>query len=76
MLLFHQTLGFDNLFESFLDNDTETLNSVYSPYNIEKHSEDNFCISMVVAGFDIDDLNITEQNNLLIVSGKKGNKIF
>ncbi|MBJ7418232.1 MAG: Hsp20 family protein, partial [Niveispirillum sp.] len=42
----------------------------YPPYNIEKLGDDNYRITMAVAGFGLGDLEITAHPNLLIVQGK------
>ena len=64
------TVGFDRLF-----NLLDTLPSVdeaqtYPPYNIEKLGEDAYRITMAIAGFSEDDLEIEARENSLIVSGK------
>lgn len=69
--LFRSSVGFDHLsrlIDSALDQATDTM--AYPPYNIEKMSEDNYRISMAVAGFDEDDIEITAQDNTLAVSAK------
>ncbi|MGD9637886.1 MAG: Hsp20 family protein [Alphaproteobacteria bacterium] len=66
------TVGFDNidsLFESLSRLD-ETSTS-YPPYNIEKLSEDRYGITLAVAGFDEDELEITAKENSLYISGRK-----
>jgi molecular chaperone IbpA len=73
--LFRSTVGFDrfnDMFESLMDSD-ETANS-YPPYNIEKHGEDRYGITMAVAGFGEKDLNITVQSDRVIISGRKDEK--
>lgn len=68
--LLRQSVGFDrfnDLFESALRSDEPV--STYPPYNIEKRREDDYTISMVVAGFRESDLNIVVQNGQLTVSG-------
>lgn len=70
--LFRSTVGFDrfnDLFESLMEGD-EGSNG-YPPYNIEKHGEDCYGITMAVAGFTEKDLNITVQSDRLTVSGRK-----
>ena len=42
----------------------------YPPYNIEKVGEDSYRITMALAGFTEDDLNVTVQENLVTVAGK------
>ena len=67
--LFRSTIGFDrlgNLFDqAMLDEGVS-----YPPYNIEKTGEDAYRITMAVAGFGEDDINIVAQENVLNVSGK------
>src|SRR3546814_5200415 len=47
------------------------LNAVsYPPYNIEKRGEDAYRITMAVAGFKPDELDVTVKENSLIVTGK------
>lgn len=73
--LFRSTVGFDNLnelFQSVLDGEENTTS--YPPYNIEKKGEDNYAITMAVAGFKEKDINITSNNNELVVSGNIAEK--
>ena len=65
-------IGFDHM-ASLLDSATRNSQSQpsYPPYNIEQFDEDNYQISMAVAGFDESELSITSENNSLIVEGKK-----
>lgn len=70
--LFRSTVGFDRvtrLLESALNGEDGSQNS-YPPYNIEKLGDDQYRITMAVAGFGLDDLEITAHPNLLIVQGK------
>lgn len=69
--LFRSTIGFDKfdeLFNSVLNE--ETASTSYPPYNIERRGEDDYTITMAIAGFGEDDISITSHNNELIVSGK------
>ncbi|HEX6979350.1 MAG TPA: Hsp20 family protein [Alphaproteobacteria bacterium] len=71
--LFRSTIGFDRLsrlMDAALRNDEA---ATYPPYNIEKRGENAYRITMAVAGFGPEDLNITTQENQLIVSGKMKN---
>ncbi|MFQ5783239.1 MAG: Hsp20 family protein [Alphaproteobacteria bacterium] len=70
--LFRSTVGFDrwnDLFDTVFGG--EETAATYPPYNIEKLGEDNYRVTLAVAGFSDDDLNITVQENLLVVSGKR-----
>lgn len=80
--LFRSTVGFDRLNE-LLDTALrgEEQSASYPPYNIEKLGEDEYSITMAVAGFREEDIEITAQQNLLIVLGKietedKGERVF
>ena len=69
--LFRSTIGFDrwsNLFDAAFRGETNGVS--YPPYDIEKLGEDAYRITMAVAGFGEDDLDVTVQDNLLVVSGK------
>ena len=70
--LYRSTVGFDRLF-SLLDNMTQPENaqSTYPPYNIERTGEDAYRITMAVAGFSEDDLNIEAKQNVLTVTAKQ-----
>lgn len=69
--LMRSTIGFDRfdrLFEqAFRQPDSA---SSYPPYNIEKLGEDAYRITMAVAGFGEDDLEITVRENSLTIAGK------
>ena len=66
------TVGFDHLFdllERHAGNGAGGDN--YPPFNIERRGEDAYRITLAVAGFRADDLDITAQQNLLTVVGRK-----
>ena len=63
------SIGFDRLWDEI-----DTLNnrdSGYPPYNILKLSDNQFRISLAVAGFEKNEILITSQNGELVVTGKK-----
>jgi molecular chaperone IbpA len=66
------TVGFDRLFELLENQSRGTSGENYPPFNIERRGEDAYRITLAVAGFRSDDLDITAQQNLLTVVGKKG----
>ena len=70
--LYRTTVGFDHL-SSLLDAVTRNDNgsSGYPPYNIELLGKDSYRISMAVAGFAEDDLNIEVENEELSIRGRK-----
>ena len=63
-------IGFDHLFDLLNSQSTESAEN-YPPYDIVRTGEDTFRIILAVAGFSPSDINITAQQNLLIVSGRK-----
>ena len=68
--LMRSSVGFDHLnrlLDSALTSDGA---SAYPPYNIEKVSEDDYRVTMAVAGFSPDELTITVQEGTLILAGK------
>jgi molecular chaperone IbpA len=69
--LFRSGVGFDRIFD-LLENATrvQALDN-WPPYNIEKAGEDRYRITMAVAGFSPDELDMTTQPNWLVVSGRK-----
>ena len=69
--LFRSTIGFDRL-AHLVDAATrvDSAASTYPPYNIEKTGEDAYRLTMAVAGFAQDELDITVHENTLIVTGK------
>lgn len=70
--LMRATVGFDrlmNLVDASARVDEGALS--YPPYNIEKTGEDSYRIVMAVAGFGEDDLEVTVQENSLIIKAGK-----
>jgi molecular chaperone IbpA len=66
------TVGFDRLFDVL---ETASRNGAseanYPPYDIERTGDDAFRITLAVAGFTQDEIDITAQENLLVVTGRK-----
>jgi molecular chaperone IbpA len=65
--LFRSTVGFDRLFD-MLENSVRTE---WPPYNIEKKSENEYRITMAVAGFKPDEVELTQNGPELTVMGQK-----
>ena len=63
------TVGFDRLFD-FLETGGSGAEN-YPPFDIEKIADDHFRITIAVAGFKPDEIDITAQQNMLNVSGRK-----
>ncbi len=66
--LFRSTVGFDRMNRLF-DNAYNTEMPSYPPYNIEKLGDDEYRVTMAVAGFGPDDLEITQKENALFIKG-------
>src|SRR5947207_1913049 len=69
--LFRSTIGFDRL-ARLVDTATrvDSAASTYPPYNIEKTGEDAYRLTMAVAGFAREAIDLTVHENTLIVTGK------
>ncbi len=67
--LFRSTVGFDRMM-NLLESSATGVEDGYPPYNIEKVDADAYRITMAVAGFGEDDLEIEAKENTLQVSGK------
>ena len=63
-------LGFDH-FEQLLDRVAKSANDGYPPYNIERVAADGLRITLAVAGFTQQDLEILNEDNQLIVRGRQ-----
>lgn len=68
--LFRSTVGFDHL-ASLLDAANRDSNAGYPPYNIEVIGNDNYRITLAIAGFSEDELSIETESNVLRVRGSK-----
>ena len=67
---YRASVGFDRVFD-LLDSVAGQANSNgYPPYNIEKAGEKDYRIVMAVAGFAESELNVTQKENELLVTGK------
>lgn len=65
------TVGFDRLFELLENTGRAAQNENYPPFNIERTGENEYQVTVAVAGFKPDEIDITAQQNLLIVTGSK-----
>ena len=66
--LFRTAIGFDRL--AHLVDAAAASDASYPPYNIEKTGEDSYRLTIAVAGFGPDDIEITAKDNTLLVSGR------
>ena len=65
------TVGFDHLFDLLESQARSNSGDNYPPFNIARSSEDNYRITLAIAGFRPEDIDITAQQNLLTIQGKK-----
>ncbi|MEL7446261.1 MAG: Hsp20 family protein [Pseudomonadota bacterium] len=65
------TVGFDRLFDLLENQARASAGDNYPPFNIARSGEDNYRITLAVAGFRPEDIDITAQQNLLTVQGRK-----
>ena len=71
--LYRSSVGFDRLFR-MLDEANSVEPTTYPPYNIERVGDDEYRITIAIAGFGPQDVNIEAKGNTLTVSGKKADK--
>src|ERR1700712_4400380 len=69
--LFRSTVGFDRLFD-LVDS---SIRPDWPPYNIEKKSENQYRISMAVAGFAPTEIELIQQGNTLVITGQKNTEL-
>ena len=68
--LFRTAIGFDRLARLVDTARTAADAPSYPPYNIERTADDAYTLTMAVAGFGQDDIEITAQDNVLLVAGR------
>jgi len=68
--LFRTAVGFDRV-QAMLEEANRVESNGYPPYNIELTDEDHYRISMAVAGFSQDELEVEVKQSMLRVTGKK-----
>lgn len=73
-VLWRSTVGFDRLFDLLDDSARWVGEDNYPPYNIERTGEDQYRISLALAGFSPDEVTITAEQNVLTVEGRKAEK--
>ena len=68
--LFRTAIGFDRLARLMDTAASSTEASGYPPYNIEKLGDESYRLTMAVAGFKPEELEITVKDNTLVISGR------
>jgi molecular chaperone IbpA len=64
------TVGFDNIFDE-LQRVTSQTRDNYPPYNVIKHTDDQFSIELAVAGFHDGDIDVEVESNQLTIKGEQ-----
>jgi molecular chaperone IbpA len=72
--LFRSSIGFDRIFDLLASRGWVDAVDGWPPYDISKVGDDAYRISMAVAGFSQEELTITHEPNLLVVSGRKSDE--
>ncbi|MGI0526730.1 Hsp20 family protein [Rhizobium giardinii] len=71
--LFRSSIGFDRMLNALEAASRAETSDSWPPYDIVKTGENDYRIVMAVAGFSQDELAMTQEQNMLIVSGQKAN---
>ncbi len=69
--LYRSTVGFDRVFD-LLDTVGKAETGGYPPYNIERLDENDYRVTLAVAGFAEDELDVELHENTLTVTGSRG----
>jgi len=69
--LFRSSVGFDRLLDLLTQAEQVGPSAAWPPYNIEKVAEDEYRITMAVAGFRPEDIELTQHDTSLLVSGQR-----
>src|SRR5579884_1206606 len=68
------TVGFDRLFDMLENSSFGASQENYPPFDLIKEGENEYRIQLAVAGFKPDEIDITAQQNVLVVSGRKADE--
>ncbi len=69
--LWRSTIGFDHLADLVDSTLRQAGEDNYPPYNIERSGEDQYRITLAVAGFGVNDITVTAEQNALTIEGRK-----
>ena len=64
-------IGFNNMFDELMRVNAQQGSTNYPPYNIVQINEDEYTISLAVAGFGLDNLSVTKDKKFLVIEGKE-----
>ncbi|HEY0293663.1 MAG TPA: Hsp20 family protein [Hansschlegelia sp.] len=73
--LYRSTVGFDRVANLLENAGRLTPANNWPPYDIAKTADDRYRIEIAAAGFGVDDISITQQQNLLVVAGSKSESV-
>ena len=68
------TVGFDRLFDMLENSSLGQAQENYPPFDLIKKGHNDYCIELAVAGFRPEEIDITAQQNVLLVSGRKSDE--
>ena len=69
------TVGFDRLFDALESGLRSESQDGYPPFDIVRTGDDSYRITLAVAGFSSDEIEIIAQQNQLVISGEKAEKV-
>ena len=69
--LYRMTVGFDHLFDMLANSALAQGQDNYPPYNIARLNEDEYRITLAVAGFTPEEISVTAEQNQLTIEGQK-----
>jgi molecular chaperone IbpA len=72
--LFRSTVGFDRMLDLLQHATRGGGDENYPPFDIERTGEDSYRVTLAVAGFKPDELNVVAQQNMLVVVGERRNR--
>jgi len=64
-------IGFDNILDELARVSLQQANTNYPPYNVIKHTDDQFAIELAVAGFRDGEIDVEVENNQLTIKGEQ-----
>jgi molecular chaperone IbpA len=68
------TVGFDRLFDMLENSNMGQTQENYPPFDLIKKGENDYSIQLAVAGFKPEEIDITAQQNVLVVTGRKSDE--
>lgn len=72
--LYRSSIGFDRVLDLLENASRATTVDSWPPYDIARTGDDDYRITMAVAGFTQDELSITQEQNMLLVAGQKSDE--